>query len=129
MALEESQQQSCGEDLLVQSVRINEIPPQGFGTKHLGPRSIGRAPMIQLWKRNQAYHDHPCLLQCGGRGNSWSCGVNLEAKWWNLTLGIKEFQTVSDLTFSSGCVIFGLTPLNTINGRDNSSHVVTPVFG
>jgi hypothetical protein len=24
------------------------------------------------------YHDHSCLLQCGGRGNSWSCGVNLE---------------------------------------------------
>jgi hypothetical protein len=53
----------------MQSVRINEIPSQGFGTKHLGPRSIGGVPMIQFWKRNQAYHDHPCLLQCNGRGN------------------------------------------------------------
>ena len=118
MALEESQQQSCGEDLLMQSVRINKIPPQGFDTKHLGPRSSGGVPMIQLWKRNQVHHDHPCLLQCDGRGNSWSCGVNLEAKWWNLTSGIKEFQTVSHMTFSSGCVISGLTPLNTINGGE-----------
>jgi hypothetical protein len=44
--------------------------------------------------------------------------VNLEAKWWNLTSGIKEFQTVSDMTFSSGCVISGLTPLNTIDGGE-----------
>jgi hypothetical protein len=53
--LEESQQQSCGEDLLMQSVRINEILLQGFGNKHLGPRSIGGVPMIQFWKRNQVY--------------------------------------------------------------------------
>jgi hypothetical protein len=116
MALEESQQQSCGEDLLMQSVRINEIQLQGFGTKHLGPRSIGGVPMIQFWKRNQVYHDHPCLLQCDGRGDVGHSTVNLETKWWNLTLGIKEFQTVSDMTFSSSCVISGLTPLNTING-------------
>jgi hypothetical protein len=51
-------------------------------------------PMIELWKRNQLYHDYPCLLQCATEEATvghviWSeCG----AKWWNLPAEIKEIR-------------------------------------